>query len=159
MREGPLIVGLGNPFNGDGGVGVRILELLATDERLPEKVELLTANPEFVRQKDMLKDRTQVIFLDAFRDDARGEVRVLDDEGLRRADPLSGEPGLPMSAPSAFDLLEQAESELLSATFTVVGVAVGTGALELRPGLSEPVEAGARAAAEAVLRLLAEMAA
>lgn len=157
MREGPLIVGLGNPFNGDGGVGVRILELLATDERLPEKVELIPASPEFVRQKDVLKDRTQVIFLDAFRDEAPGEVRVLEDGGLRQLDPLSNDPGLPMSAASAFDLLEQAESELLSATFTVIGVAVGTGALVLRPGLSDPVEAGAKEAAERVLRLLDEM--
>ena len=154
MRPGPLIVGLGNPFNGDAGVGVRILELLALDERLPEKVELMSATPEFVRQKDYLKDRSRVILLDAFRAEGPGVVHVLEDEALRGIDPQADKVGLPLSARHAFDLLEQTESELLAAKFTVVGVAVGTDPLEVGPGLSDPVEAGAKAAAEKVIELL-----
>ena len=156
MREGPLVVGLGNPFNGDAGVGVRILELLAMHERLPERVELLPSTPEFVRQRDYLRGRTRVILLDAFRSEERGAVRELQNEALRGLAVDEEAPGGPMSARHALDLLEQAESELLAAEFTVVGVGVGTGPLELRPGLSEPVEAGARAAAERVIGLLGE---
>ncbi|MBN2490012.1 MAG: hydrogenase maturation protease [Planctomycetes bacterium] len=154
MREGPLVVGLGNPLHGDAGVGVRILELLAIHERLPEKVELLVATPEFARQRDYLLGRTRVILLDAIRSPDRGAVRVLEDAALRRLDPEEEHGDTPVSARYALDLLEQAESELLRAEFTVVGVAVGTGPLALRPGLSEAVEAGAHAAAEAVLGLL-----
>jgi hydrogenase maturation protease len=155
MREGPLIVGLGNPLNGDAGVGVRILELLATDERLPENVELVSATPEFVRQRDYLKGRTRVILLDAFLAEPVGELRELEDAALRALDPAAGGPGEPMSARHALDLLEQAESDLLAAELSVVGVTVGEAAPELRPGLSDPVEAGARAACTRVIERLA----
>ena len=154
MRDGPLIVGLGNPLNGDAGVGVRILELLAIDDRLPEKVELMCATSEFVRQRDYLRGRSQVILLDAFCGEPPGEVRELEDEALRALDSASSDPGTPLSARHALDLLEQAESELLAARLTVVGVTVGEKDPELRPGLSDPVEAGAQAACARVIETL-----
>ena len=156
MRAGPLIVGLGNPFHGDAGVGLRILEMLATDPRLPEDVEMMSATPEFARQRDYLKGRGLVIFLDAFSRDEPGEVIVLEDAALRALDPAVVGTGRPLSARHALDLLEQATSKLMDATFRVVGVAIGTGAPAVQPGLSEAVEAGARVAADRVLELLAE---
>jgi hydrogenase maturation protease len=156
MRDGPLIVGLGNPLNGDAGVGARILELLAMDDRLPEDVELVSATPEFVRQRDYLKGRTRVILLDAFLDDPAGEPREMGDAALRALDPGENAPGSPLSARHALDMLEQAESELLDAELSVVGVAVGTASPELRPGLSDPVEAGAQQACTRVIEALAE---
>lgn len=159
MRDGPLIVGLGNPLNGDAGVGVRILELLALDERLPEAVELMSATSEFVRQRDYLRGRTHVFLLDAFLADPAGEVRELEDAALRALDPASDASGTPLSARHALDMLEQAESELLGAELAVVGVTVGGRSPELRPGLSDPVEAGAQAACTRVIERLAALSA
>lgn len=156
MRDGPLIVGLGNPLNGDAGVGVRILELLAIDDRLPEQVELMSATSEFVRQRDYLRGRSRVILLDAFRGEPAGEVRELDDAALRALDPSADGSSEPLSARHALELLQQAESELLAARLTTVGVTVGGQNPELRPGLSDPVEAGAQAACRRVIELLDE---
>jgi hydrogenase maturation protease len=60
-----LVLGIGNPLMGDEGVGVRVVEALATGYDFPEAVELVDAGTMGLGMLHVLRDREFVLVVDA----------------------------------------------------------------------------------------------
>ena len=76
MPAATAIFGLGNPLMSDEGVGLRVLELLARSEDLPEDVELIDLGSGGVRLLHLLEGRRKAIFVDcAFMGQEPGTLR------------------------------------------------------------------------------------
>jgi hydrogenase maturation protease len=86
-----LILGIGNILLQDEGVGVRVIEHLQTDKRLPEGVELVDGGTAGADLIDVLADRQLVIIVDAVDFDAPAGtiLRITPDDWLPRENALS----------------------------------------------------------------------
>lgn len=72
-----LILGLGNPLQGDDGVGCRVVEALQT-YTLPDTIEVMDGGTPGIGLLNLLEGRARVILVDAAEMNlAPGEVRRL----------------------------------------------------------------------------------
>lgn len=79
----PLVLGLGNILLGDEGVGVRAVEALGRDPRLPPGVDLVDGGTAGMSLIDILASRERVIVVDAVRsDEPPGTVLRLDGDDV-----------------------------------------------------------------------------
>ncbi len=77
-----LILGLGNPLQGDDGVGCRVIEALER-QTLPEEFEILDGGTPGVGLVNLLEGRQQVIIIDAAEmGEPPGTVRQFSPEAL-----------------------------------------------------------------------------
>lgn len=152
------VLGLGNVLRRDDGLGPAVIAWLEARHRFPPDVEVLDLGTPGLDLVDHLVDRDAVVFVDALvRAGAPGEVAVLDPTDLRGSAPLvpasprvtSHEAGVDDAlALAALDGRGPRHVRLVG----VVAADLGDG-----PGLSPPVEAAVRPAAEAVLDELAAL--
>lgn len=146
-----LVLGLGNLLLRDDAVGLRLLELLADDERFESQVEFVDGGTQGLALLGYLSERRAVLILDAMALGAEpGSVHVLrgaeiDRFAARRAG--SAHEGNALELLGAFRLLEREAPEFIVLGVEPAGVSTGI-------GLTPRVEAGARTGAERARRLL-----
>lgn len=65
MSERILIIGIGNPLMTDEGVGVRVAELLMSNFRIPDGVEIVDAGTMGLGILNLFRDRDFILVVDA----------------------------------------------------------------------------------------------
>jgi hydrogenase maturation protease len=74
IRHSTLVLGLGNPLQGDDGVGIRVVEELER-RQLPDHVEVMDGGTPGVGLINLMEGRSRVVIVDAAEmDRAPGEV-------------------------------------------------------------------------------------
>jgi hydrogenase maturation protease len=143
-----VVVGVGNPFRGDDGVGIAVAR--AARGRLPREVEVVCACGEPARLLDLWDGADLAVVVDALRRDGGvpGSVQVVDLASAAAATSLRTSHGLGV----ADALRLGAVLERLPGRVAVVGVDVGV--VTAGPGLSPAVTAAVPRAADAVVRLV-----
>jgi len=156
-----LIAGVGNIFLGDDGFGVEVARHLA-DRRLPEGVEVADIGIRAVHLAFDLLDGCELLILAdaAARGEPPGTVTVLevDPAAAVAADPAQPlEPGAVLLDPHDLgpDALIGLLGSLGAAVGRIVAVVCEPSGTEPGIGLSEPVAAAVRPAAELIERLAA----
>jgi hydrogenase maturation protease len=118
-----LVVGLGNELVGDDSVGCRLVEWLALDDALRERMDFVVGGTDLLREADRMEGRERVVLIDAELSDAEpGTVAVHEeplDEFEQRWDNAHGP-----SAVQAVGLLKAVFPALRETSFTLVGVAL-----------------------------------
>ncbi|HEU5158399.1 MAG TPA: hydrogenase maturation protease [Streptosporangiaceae bacterium] len=142
--RGPVvIIGVGNEYRRDDGVGPRVLELLGD----PPGVRLAVCDGEPARLIGLWEDAGLAVVVDAVRGDRPGRIHELD------LDSVGGHHG----NPSSHALGLEAAVELAAALERLPGrlaiVAVEAADFRLGAGLSPPVAAALPALAARVARL------
>lgn len=152
-KPGPLrtlVLGLGNPLMGDDGLGLAVLERLATRWVVPPEVQLLDGGTGGLQLLPPIEDADRVILLDVIEaGEEPGRLVVLERDQLPRffAQKLS-----PHEI-ALRDVLALAELRgRLPAD--VVAIGLQPGAVTMGPGLSPEVEAGVPVMLDAVLARL-----
>ena len=76
-----LVIGLGNSLMGGDGIGCAVTDRLASDQRLPDYAEVLSAGSDLLRCAGWMEDRRLVVVIDAILDDHAepGFVRAFED--------------------------------------------------------------------------------
>lgn len=136
-----LVIGLGNPLMGDEGIGWHLAGQLASDERLPETVEVMYGGTDLLSCADRMEERDRVVLIDAILDlEAPGSVTV-----YRSFEDLCSEPGGAhhLSVVDAIGLLQATSPALASVEFTVVAIGVDYACIEtdLSPAIAARVPA------------------
>lgn len=141
-----LVIGVGNVLRGDDGAAHAVLARLAP--RVDgTRVELLAAHQLLPEHAAAIAAAGLVVLVDAAADQPPGEVAV---RAVAAGAPVRDAHGLDLPA-----LLSGAR-EWYGHSPPALAVGIGAGSFELREGLSREVAAALDAAADAVVRLLAE---
>jgi len=147
-----LILGVGNPFMGDEGVGVRVIEILMTSFQFGDNVELVDAGTMGVGMIHLLKDREYMLVVDA-----------VDGTGHPPGSIVRMEPEDMSTSQIMHSLHDQKLSDVLTAaSLTGIELEVDFIGIQIEKieqwvtELSEPVESSLPAATTAVLDVLAE---
>jgi hydrogenase maturation protease len=162
MRSGPgqahpstprrLVLGLGNPLAGDDGVGWHVAERLRRDPRVPPDVDVMAGGTDLLRLQDALRDRPEVVLVDAILDRTPPGTVTRFDGSLDALDDVG--PSVHQLPPTqALQLLRRLDPAIRDLPVTFLGVAVGDIRVgpELSPALSERLD-------EVVARVLEELA-
>lgn len=79
-----VVIGLGNPLMRDEGVGIRVIERIRGDARLPADVEVLDLGTGGLTILHAIEGRSTVIFVDcAMMDDEPGAIRRFTPDEVR----------------------------------------------------------------------------
>jgi len=145
----PLILGLGNSFMGDDGVGMHVAQLLSADPTITARADVIAAGTDLLNRIDDFAERTRVILVDAEAcQGPPGRVSVVDEvpmeEGAQFAHSLS--------APQAVRLFQTLMPRLRNAKLT--WVLIGVTSAGIGPQMSAEVAATVQPAADLVKRLL-----
>ena len=138
------VVALGHPFRGDDGVGLKVLELLREDKRLPKDVDLIDAAGSSMAAFHALSGRRKVLFIDcASMGGEPGECRLFRPSDVATRKTLAGlslhEGDLLQTLEAALQLGDTAE-EVLILGIEPQDVGMGAGLSEaLQKRLSEYV--------------------
>jgi hydrogenase maturation protease len=107
-----LVIGLGNAFMGDDGIGCCVAEALAADPRLPAWAEVIVGGTDLLRLTTRMEGRSRIVILDAALDErAPGTVIAMDERaaaGQGHAHHLSAGQAvglLRLTIPAEFELL------------------------------------------------------
>ncbi len=155
-RRRPLVIGIGNRYRSDDGIGAAVLDVLADTARASAGADLIELDGEPTRLIDAWSARRLVIVIDAVvaEDAAPGEVIVL--RGHDAIDPdrvarwhvgVSGHSAGLAEALRLATVLQQVPADLCIVGVVVESVSEGT-------ALSAPVAAAVPCAVDAVLQLL-----
>jgi len=119
-----LVVGLGNSLMGDDGIGEVVVERLARDTRLRDRVDFRAGGSDLLRLADAFAGRERVVVIDAVLcDDPPGTVTV-DDEPFDGCVDRQQHAHHPCAVAS-IALLKCLTPSLRHTRFTLIGVAVG----------------------------------
>jgi len=137
-----LVIGLGNRFMGDEGIGWHIINRLASDPRLPADTELLWGGTDLLAFANLIDGRNRVTVVDALLDPSRvGSVAVFEaDEGLH--DLENGQWYVHhLSLTQAINLLRVASPSAANARLRLIAISIGSARFqpELSPGLAARV--------------------
>jgi len=142
-----LVIGLGNPLMSGDGIGAAVAERLATDQRLPESVEVIIGASDLLRCAPWMEGRRRVVVIDAMQDDSSppGLVRAFEDGcGLEERQDHAHH----LSAVQAIRLLQL----LTPVPCTLLGVSIAS--VEARAGLPSTLNACIPAIVDCVLQEL-----
>ncbi len=146
-----LIVGLGNPLQGDDGVGCAVAEALQKTpfvERLPDTVEVIDLGTPGIGLINFVQGRERVIIADAAQmGRAPGDFMRLEPKQLR---PEGAAPSFSLHAPGIADSLMLAQALQLRLPDIVI-FGVQPASIGWRYGLSPAVQSAVPRVAEAVL--------
>jgi hydrogenase maturation protease len=134
-----LVIGLGNPLMGDEGIGWHLAGRLASDERLPETVEVMYGGTDLLSCADQMEERDRVILIDAILDlEAPGSVTVYRTFEELRSDSTNAHH---LSVVDAIGLLQATSPVLASARFTLLAIGVDYASVEtdLSPAIAARV--------------------
>ena len=147
-----LVIGLGNPLRGDDGVGVRAIEMLAT-QPLPPDVEVIDGGTLGLGIVNLLEGRQRVIVLDAA--DVGRTPGQLVRFSLDEAELMGGDHHISVHTAGLREALLLAEAlEMLPAEVIIFGVQPAN--LEWDNSLSPEVEAALPNLVAAVLTEIAD---
>lgn len=154
MSGASVVIGIGNPFRGDDGVGPAVLDLLA--DRVPRGVRLVPSDGEPARLLEQWRDAATVVVVDAaIGSGLPGSVRtVVLPPGNGLSDGLGPADGASSHGLGLADALALAAA-LGTAPQTVVVHIVEAASTAHGVGLSPAVR---RAAGEVADRVLADLA-
>ena len=142
-----LVLGLGNILMGDEGLGVRISEMLASDYKLPENVEVVDGGTAGMDLMETVAESDAVIVTDAiFSQKPPGTIITMVDDDVEaffRARTSPHQIGL-VDVLAALRLTDESPERLV-----IVGVVPE--AMELGVGLTDRTEAACRSALSVVV--------